>query len=40
MSSYKNTPLYGGALVCELPANFADVRYDMESIALSRAARR
>lgn len=25
MSSYKNTPLYGGALVCELPANFADV---------------
>ncbi|KAK6069612.1 ran guanine nucleotide release factor [Seiridium cupressi] len=25
MSHYKSTPLYGGALVCDLPANFADV---------------
>ncbi|KAI0906962.1 hypothetical protein F4823DRAFT_605224 [Ustulina deusta] len=25
MTSYKSTPLFGGALVCELPTNFADV---------------
>ncbi|KAI1371908.1 Mog1p/PsbP-like protein [Hypoxylon crocopeplum] len=25
MASYKSTPLFGGALVCDLPANFADV---------------
>ncbi|OTA99309.1 hypothetical protein M426DRAFT_325230 [Hypoxylon sp. CI-4A] len=25
MTSYKTTPLYGGALVCDLPAGFADV---------------
>ncbi|ORY60713.1 uncharacterized protein BCR38DRAFT_442293 [Pseudomassariella vexata] len=25
MTSYKSTPLFGGALICDLPANFADV---------------
>lgn len=25
MSAYKRTPLFGGALECDLPANFADV---------------
>ncbi|KAI1207772.1 Mog1p/PsbP-like protein [Annulohypoxylon truncatum] len=25
MTSYKSTPLYGGALICDLPASFADV---------------
>ncbi|KAI1385321.1 Mog1p/PsbP-like protein [Hypoxylon trugodes] len=25
MTTYKSTPLYGGALICDLPANFADV---------------
>ncbi|KAI0475010.1 Mog1p/PsbP-like protein [Xylariaceae sp. FL0804] len=25
MTSYKTTPLFGGALVCDLPSNFADV---------------
>ncbi|KAI0127972.1 hypothetical protein BJ170DRAFT_397191 [Xylariales sp. AK1849] len=25
MASYKSTPLFGGALVCDLPASFADV---------------
>ncbi|KAI0969056.1 hypothetical protein F4678DRAFT_440799 [Xylaria arbuscula] len=25
MTTYKSTPLFGGALVCELPTNFADV---------------
>jgi hypothetical protein len=24
---YKSVPLYGGAIVCDLPENFADVRY-------------
>lgn len=26
-NDYKTTPLFGGALTCDLPANFADVRY-------------
>ncbi|KAI2635572.1 Mog1p/PsbP-like protein [Hypomontagnella submonticulosa] len=25
MTTYKSTPLFGGALVCDLPSNFADV---------------
>ncbi|GFP55132.1 hypothetical protein ACSS6W_003063 [Trichoderma asperelloides] len=25
MSSYRNTPLYGGAIACDLPKHFADV---------------
>ncbi|KAL7619972.1 hypothetical protein AAE478_010520 [Parahypoxylon ruwenzoriense] len=25
MTTYKSTPLFGGALICDLPANFADV---------------
>ncbi|ROT37913.1 Mog1p/PsbP-like protein [Sodiomyces alkalinus F11] len=25
MTRYKSTPLYGGAIVCDLPTNFADV---------------
>ncbi|KAI2471156.1 Mog1p/PsbP-like protein [Annulohypoxylon bovei var. microspora] len=25
MTSYKSTPLYGGALICDLPSSFADV---------------
>ncbi|KAI1808676.1 Mog1p/PsbP-like protein [Daldinia bambusicola] len=25
MTAYKSTPLYGGALICDLPASFADV---------------
>ncbi|KAI8959511.1 Mog1p/PsbP-like protein [Daldinia sp. FL1419] len=25
MTTYKSTPLYGGALICDLPASFADV---------------
>ncbi|KAF3059998.1 putative ran guanine nucleotide release factor [Daldinia childiae] len=25
MTTFKSTPLYGGALICDLPANFADV---------------
>lgn len=27
MTRYKSTPLYGGALVCDLPEKFADVRF-------------
>lgn len=27
MPGYRVTPLYGGAMACDLPANFADVRY-------------
>lgn len=27
MASYRNTPLYGGAITCDLPKHFADVRY-------------
>lgn len=26
-AAYRSTPLYGGALICELPTHFADVRY-------------
>jgi hypothetical protein len=26
MTGYKSTPLYGGALICDLPEKFADVR--------------
>jgi hypothetical protein len=26
MSSYRNIPLYGGAVTCDLPKRFADVR--------------
>jgi len=26
MPDYLGTPLYGGAMVCDLPAKFADVR--------------
>jgi hypothetical protein len=28
MTGYKSTPLYGGALICDLPDTFADVRCD------------
>jgi len=26
-SPYKTVPLFGGAITCELPENFADVRW-------------
>jgi hypothetical protein len=26
MANYRNTPLYGGAITCDLPKHFADVR--------------
>jgi hypothetical protein len=28
-STYKSTPLFGGALVCDLPEKFADVGYEL-----------
>jgi hypothetical protein len=27
MPEYINTPLFGGAITCDLPAKFADVRF-------------
>jgi hypothetical protein len=27
MTGYRSTPLFGGALVCDLPDRFADVRF-------------
>ena len=32
MTGYKSTPLYGGALVCDLPDNFADVRHVIHTV--------
>ena len=37
MSSRKLTPLFGGALVAEIPDNFADVRYDKRNPLPTRA---
>lgn len=35
MTSYKSTPLFGGALVCDLPEKFADVRYEKKPPSLA-----
>lgn len=40
MTTYKTTPLFGGALLCDLPEKFADVRYrpspSLPSLALHK----
>jgi Ran-interacting Mog1 protein len=32
MPGYKSTPLFGGALICDLPEKFTDVRYASSSL--------
>lgn len=34
MPSYLGTPLYGGAIVCDIPEKFADVRYVQSQISI------